>query len=165
MKKAENALVDSSSLFENLNVQMNLELQSAFIYLYMASWARNKGFIGFAKYYEDKAGEEKVHADKFYKYLNDRNVVVTFDVPPLDVTIETIVDTVQASYDHENKITSNIYFLYDNAKTVGDYATMVLLEWYISEQVEEMAYARELVDRCKIADGNTALLLIDGGLK
>jgi ferritin len=51
------------------------------------------------------------------------------------------------------------------AQAEKDYPTKVLLDWYITEQVEEEAQPAEIISQLKlIGDSASGLLMIDGRL-
>jgi ferritin len=66
------------------------------------------------------------------------------------------------SYEHEQKVTAMINALYAQAQKEPDYPTIVLMQWFISEQVEEEKSAKLIVDQLKLAgDSGSALLILD----
>ena len=73
-----------------------------------------------------------------------------------------IIAVFEATYEHEQFITSSINGLMDIAFEVKDYAAQSFLSWYINEQVEEEANADELLKKLKLIKGDyNALLNID----
>jgi ferritin len=62
-------------------------------------------------------------------------------------------------------VTGLINDLYALAVTENDYATQVLLHWFIEEQVEEEASASQIVDTLRVAgDSGNALIMLDRAL-
>jgi ferritin len=52
--------------------------------------------------------------------------------------------------------------LYGQAVKEGDYASQVMLEWFVNEQVEEEKNAKQVVDQLKrIGNDGGALLMLD----
>jgi ferritin len=67
--------------------------------------------------------------------------------------------------EHEREVTAMIEELYREAESENDYATQVLLEWFIEEQVEEEKSVTEIVDHLKlVGDDGTGLLILDSRL-
>ena len=64
-------------LSKALNDQLNFELYSAHVYLAIAAYCSGESLDGFANFFMVQAEEEKFHAMKLYKYLNDRGKRVT----------------------------------------------------------------------------------------
>jgi ferritin len=160
----------SQSLQDSLNEQIKNEFYSAHVYLSMSSWFDDKGLPGFAKWMRVQYGEELEHGLKIFDFINDRDGrahVLGFDAPPADW--KSPLDVFESSYHHEQKVTAMINNLYKMAQQEPDYATLVLMQWFISEQVEEEKSAKLIVDQLKLAgDSPSAILILDrelGGRK
>lgn len=153
----------SKDIQEAINEQIHHEFHSAYVYLSMAAYMEAANFKGFAHWMNMQAKEEVNHAMKLFDYVNDRNGRVTLkalEQPPAD--FPSVLATFEQALQHEMKVTKMIHNLYALAQKESDFATVVQLQWFITEQVEEEATATEVVDRLKIAgtDG-AALLLLD----
>lgn len=153
----------SQSLQDALNEQVKNEFYSAHVYLAMSSWFDDKGLPGFAKWMRVQYSEELAHGLKIFDFINDRDgraAVYGFDTPPADW--KSPLDVFESSYQHEQKVTAMINHLYAIATQEPDYATLVLMQWFISEQVEEEKNAKLIVDQLKLAgDSGSALLILD----
>ena len=67
---------------------------------------------------------------------------------------------------HEQKITALIHKLYGAAQQEKDYATVAMLQWFVTEQVEEEAQVIEIVEKVRmISDKGGAILYLDKELK
>src|SRR3972149_5166936 len=60
-------------LVDDLNKHVQAEAYSSQIYLAMASWLEDKGYIGGAKLFRKYSEEELTHMHKIYQYLLDRD--------------------------------------------------------------------------------------------
>jgi ferritin len=153
----------SQSLQDSLNEQIKNEFYSAHVYLAMSSWFEDKGLPGFAKWMRVQYSEELAHGLKIFDFINDRDgraLVLGFDAPPTDW--KSPLDVFESSYAHEQKVTAMINALYAQAQKEPDYATIVLMQWFISEQVEEEKSAKLIVDQLKLAgDSGSAILILD----
>jgi ferritin len=153
----------SQVLQDSLNEQIKNEFYSAHVYLSMSSWFEDKGLPGFAKWMRVQYGEELEHGLKIFDFINDRDGrahVLGFDAPPSDW--KSPLDVFESSYAHEQKVTAMINALYAQAQKEPDYATLVLMQWFISEQVEEEKSAKLIVDQLKLAgDSGSAILILD----
>jgi ferritin len=59
-------------------------------------------------------------------------------------------------------VTARIYKLYELALAEKDYPTQALLQWFITEQVEEEKSATEIIEQLKLIDARgTAVLMLD----
>ncbi len=71
----------------------------------------------------------------------------------------------EQALEHERSVTAAINDLFDMARDVNDYASEVMLEWFIEEQVEEEKTVEEIVDQLRmVGKDGTGLLIIDARL-
>ncbi|MDL1897829.1 ferritin [Anaerolineae bacterium CFX7] len=153
----------SQSLQDALNEQIKNEFYSAYVYLAMSSWFEDKALPGFAKWMRVQYQEELTHGLKIFDFILDRDaraLVHGFNAPPAEW--KSSLDAFESSYAHEQKVTAMINNLYALAVKENDYPTIVLLQWFINEQVEEEKSVKLIVDQLRMAgDSATALLLLD----
>jgi len=146
-----------------MNEQVNKELFSAYLYLSMAAYFEDKNLSGFAHWMRMQADEEREHAMKFYDHILERGGKVTLkaiDAPKTEWNSNLeVVEEVAA---HEAKVTESIYALYELALKEKDYPAQMMLQWFITEQVEEEKNAAEIVADLKlIEERGTAVLMLD----
>ncbi len=157
----------SDAMQSALNEQIKVEAESSQIYLAMASWAEVKGFEGIAMFMFKQSDEERQHMLKLIKYVNQRGghaVISALDEPRLDYTSFKKLFT--QLYNHEVKVSASINTLVDIALTEKDYATHNFLQWYVSEQIEEEASAKLILDKIDlIGDDKGGLYLFDNDMK
>lgn len=156
-------MVLSKKMEEALNKQINAELYSAYLYLAMAAYFESANLSGFAKWMEIQAEEEKQHAMKLYHYIVERGGRVVLDaIQKPQSEWKSPLDVFEAVYAHEQHVTSLIYNLADIARQEKDYATEVMLHWFIKEQVEEEANASSILERIKmVKDSVNGILQYD----
>jgi ferritin len=146
-----------------LNDQYNAELYSSYLYLSMSAWFESIDLQGFANWMKVQAEEELFHADKVFRYLIERGVRVIMqpvDAPPCDWTDTESV--VEATLEHEQKVTAGINELVYLARDERDNASEVYLQWFIHEQVEEESNVGTVLGQVRLAGGNPqAILLLD----
>jgi ferritin len=146
-----------------MNEQINKELFSAYLYLSMAAYFAEKNLPGFANWMRVQAGEEREHAMKFFDFIQEtggRVLLKGIDAPKTDWSSSLEVAEEVAA--HEAKVTASIYALYELALQEKDYPSQMMLQWFISEQVEEEKNAGEIVATLKlIEDRGTAVLMLD----
>jgi ferritin len=146
-----------------MNEQINKELFSSYLYLSMAAWFEDRNLPGFANWMRVQADEEREHAMKFYDFILERGGKVALkaiDAPKAkwNSTLE-VAEEVAA---HEGKVTASIHALYELALKEKDYPAQVMLQWFISEQVEEEKNAAEIVASLKMIEAHeTAVLQLD----
>jgi ferritin len=146
-----------------MNEQINKELFSSYLYLSMAAYFEDKNLAGFAHWMRMQADEEREHAMKFYDFILERGgrvMLKGIDAPKTDWSSSLEVAEEVAA--HEGMVTESIYSLYEIALQEKDYPAQVMLQWFISEQVEEEKNAAEIVANLKlIEDRGTAVLMLD----
>lgn len=149
-----------------MNAQIKHELYSAYLYLAMAAYFESEDLTGFAHWMEMQAAEEQEHAMKFYGFINERGGRVTLhaiDQPPAD--FDSVLAVFEATYEHEQTVTSLINDLYALALEENDYAGQSFLQWFVDEQVEEEANASHILAQLRMIDGKAqGLLMLDRAL-
>jgi ferritin len=148
---------------EAINKQINAELYSAYLYLSMAAYFESTNLPGFAKWMELQAEEEKQHAMKLYHYVIERGGRVILDaIQKPQSEWKSPLDVFEAVYAHEKHVTELIYNLMDMAKSEKDYASEVMLHWFVKEQVEEEANASSILEHIKmVKDSVNGILQYD----
>jgi len=153
-------------MIKALNEQLSREFKAHFIYRAIAMDLFNKGYDGFAKWMETHAREEYGHADRLIAYLLDKDVRV--NLPAVEKPKESwpgVLEAIESALAHEKTLTEDIHKLSKLADEEGDLATAAMLEWFVSEQVEEEHVVRRLVKRIKLAgNSDIGLVVIDGEL-
>ncbi|MFC4776852.1 ferritin [Paenibacillus sp. GCM10023252] len=153
----------NDSLVEALNDQMNFEFYSSHVYLAMAAYCSGESLDGFANFFIVQAEEERFHAMKIYKFLNDRGKRATLagmNTPLNDY--KSILDTFEHGYAHEQLNTKKFYHLSDLAMNDREHATIHFLKWFIDEQVEEEALFDSIINKLKRIDKDSnAFFMLD----
>lgn len=151
------------SVEQALNAQVKHEFYSAHIYLSMCAWFEDQGLPGFATWMRMQYQEELTHGTKIFDFILERDgkaVIDGIDAPPSEW--KTPLDAFEAALQSEQAVSKSIDDLYHLADEENDHATKVMLQWFITEQVEEEASVKLVVDRLKIAgDDSSALLVLD----
>lgn len=157
----------SPHLSKSLNKQIELEGFSSQYYLAMASWAETQGLNGVSQFLYHHADEERMHMLKLVKFVNERGghgVVPALKQPP--TTFKSVKVVFEEILKHEIKVTADINSLVDATLKEKDYTTHNFLQWYVSEQIEEEALARQIVDKLKlIGDDKGGLYFFDRDLQ
>jgi ferritin len=153
----------SKLLHDSLNEQINFELFSAYLYLSMSAHFEALNLPGFANWMRVQYQEETGHAMKFYKYVFDRNGIVTLKAIAQPATkFKKPVEVFKQVLEHEQKVTSLINKLYELAVKEKDYAAQSFLQWFINEQVEEEKNATDIINMLEmIGDSPVSLIMAD----
>lgn len=148
---------------EAINKQIQAELYSSYLYMAMSAHANQSGLPGMAQWLKVQVQEEMTHALRFYQYLNNRGghaVFYAIEQPPSE--FPSAVGVFEHVLKHEQHVTSLINGLMDVAMEERDHATTQMLQWFVTEQVEEEANAMDILQKLKlIGDTGNALFLMD----
>lgn len=157
----------SDIIQKSLNDQIRIEAESSQIYLAMASWAEVQGFEGVASFMYAHSDEERMHMLKLVKFVNERGghaQITALEKPP--VSFGSFKEMFQRLFDHEVMVSQKINDLVDITLKEKDYATHNFLQWYVAEQIEEEALARNILDKINlIGDDKGGLYLFDNDVK
>ena len=150
-----------------LNGQVAIEAASSQAYLAMASWAENQGLSGTAAFLYKHSDEERMHMLKLVKFINERGgkaVIPALKQP--GTNFKSITDIFRSLLEHETHVTATINQVVDTCLKEKDYTTHNFMQWYVSEQIEEEALARTLIDKLNlIGNDKGGLYLFDRDLE
>ncbi len=153
----------SKKMEKALNAQIELEAYASSLYLAMASWCDRIGMGGSATFMHRQSEEERSHMMRIFHYISDVDgtaITPAIKQPPLEYP--SIQDMFTTVYTHEQKVTASIHKLLDLCNEEDDYTTHNFLQWYITEQREEEALMRTILDKIKIiGTGAQSLYFID----
>ena len=138
-----------------LNEQIEKEASSSQFYLAMASWAENNGLNGTAKFMYTHSDEERFHMLKLVKFVNERGgkaLIPAIDQPPVE--FNNLENVFELLLQHEIMVTESINNLVDICLQEKDYSTHNFVQWYVSEQLEEEALARTVLDKLRLIGGD-----------
>lgn len=150
-----------------LNSQIEKEAISSQFYLAMASWAETQGLNGTSKFLYEHSDEERFHMLKLVKFVNERGgtaIIPAIGLPQKE--FKGLEDVFQLLLNHELMVTESINELVDVCLQEKDYTTHNFIQWYVSEQLEEEALARSIMDKIKlIGNDKGGLYLFDRDLE
>ncbi len=153
----------SKKMANALNGQINKEMYSAYLYMAMSAYSDFKGLKGFSNWFYVQYQEEMEHAMRLYYYIQEQGGQVelkAIEKPPKE--FGSPMDMFEATLKHERFITKSINELVDLAIAEKDHATQIMLQWFVTEQIEEESNDNEIIDKLKLAgkEGN-GLFMID----
>lgn len=153
----------SKKMTTAMNNQVTAELYSSYLYVSMSAWLKAEGHPGAAHWMGLQAREEVFHASKIYNYILDRGSQIklgAIEAPPMKW--KSPLEVFEAAYAHEQKVTALINNLMTLAKSEGDHASEIFLQWFVTEQIEEEASTLDAAQKYKLASGQGAgLFMID----
>lgn len=153
-------------LTDALNDQIASELASWYSYLAMSAWCSRQQLSGCATWLRAQAQEEYTHAMKIYDFLMDRDVRVQLkQLDPPREEFGSIVEIFEWALQQEQENTERIDTLFQRSMEEHAFASLVELQRFVTEQVEEEKSARSNLARIKmVADDPAAILDFDNAL-
>jgi len=153
----------TKDLLKGLNQHLTLEFRASHEYLAMSIWLAEHDLPGFASWMRKQSGDELLHARRIIDHLVERDQKVV--LPPIaapPTSWKSAEELCAHVLRNEQEVTTSINHLYTMAEKAKDRPAMVMLQWFVTEQMEEEAAARAVLSRIRLA-GNTGvgLLMID----
>lgn len=146
-----------------LNDQIKYEASASMQYLAMASWADASGFNGVAEFFYAQSEEERLHMTKLVKFVNERGgkvKITPFNKPKND--FKSLPELFHLFLESEVFVTEKINELIYTCLQNKDYNVHNFMQWYVTEQLEEEAVARTLLDKLNIiGNDKSGLYLFD----
>ena len=149
-----------------LNKQANVEFNAFYSYLSMSAYFESNYMPGCAQWFKVQSNEEFHHAMKLNEYILARGgkVILTALEAP-ETQWESFLSVFENAYAQELKVSALINDLVDLAKSEHDYATEIMLQWFVTEQVEEENTANNNVERFKLIKNDVdGIVVFDRGL-
>jgi ferritin len=132
----------SAQLNAVLNAQIGHELENSNRYIAIASYFERECLFGLAKIYFKQADEERDHAMKFVKFVLEVGGKVSIpQVPAASGEFASAEAAAQFALDSELRTTEEIYALVELAAAEKNYIALNFLQWFVSEQREEISSA------------------------
>ena len=153
----------SEKMLGALNEQINAELSSAYQYLAMAAYFESINLEGSARWMKRQSREEVEHAMRIFEFIHDRDGRVTLaGVTQPQAEFASVMAVWEAVLKQEQNVTSRIHALFALASEEKDYATEVMLHWFVNEQVEEEKQAKLIIEQVRsIGASTSAIFFID----
>lgn len=153
----------SARIYEAINDQVNNELSASHSYLAMSGVCEELNFSGAAHWFRVQSEEEREHALRLFDFIHARNQGVSLRKIQVETTrATTLVEVFRAALAQEEQVSTQIDALYEQAMQEKDFAAVVELQWFVTEQVEEEKSARDIIAKLDMAgDDARAVLEID----
>jgi ferritin len=131
---------------DQLNVQVGNELAAHNQYLACAIYYDALTMPQMATFFYTQALEERAHAAMMIQYLIDTDSAVT--IPAVEAPVNDfgdVVGPVELALAQEKRVTDQINGLLRIAREEFDFASEQFMQWFIKEQVEEVATMSDLL--------------------
>ncbi len=150
-----------------LNEQIENEAYASFLYLSMATWCDREGLGGCAEFLYRQSEEERDHMMRMINYINEMGYhAVIPGIKQAPVEYSSIQELFQMVYKSELGVTAKINAIIDLCYKEDDHMTLNFMQWFVSEQREEEAMVRHILDKLKlVGTGPQHLYFIDQELQ
>jgi ferritin len=138
--------VAATRFTDQLNVQIGNELAAHNQYLACAVYYDALTMPQMAAFFYGQALEERAHASMMIQYLLDTDSEVV--IPAVEAPVNTFADVVAPvalALEQEKRVTGEINGLLRIARDEDDFASEQFMQWFIKEQVEEVATMSDLL--------------------
>ena len=154
----------TKELEEKFNAQITLEFEASLVYRQLAIEMDLIDLPGMASWLRRQADEEIVHANKFIDHLDARGNhprIGDISLPKLGGASKP-AKAFAIALKHEQKVSASIRDLYRACAEAGDIDSNPLLNWFLSEQIEEESTVDEIIGRLEhTGDDGPGLLRLD----
>lgn len=138
-----------------MNRQIQAEFTASNQYIAIACYFDGEGLPDLAGFFYRQAAEEHTHAMKFVHFLLEtggRPLIP--DVPAVRNDFGSAAEAVGYALEQEERVTEQINALVSLARQEGDHTSDNFLQWFVTEQVEEVDSMTSLLQTIKHAGAN-----------
>jgi bacterioferritin B len=147
--------VTLSKFHRLLQEQVRHEFTSSQQYVALAVWFDRQDLPQLAKHFYRQSLEERNHAMMIVQYLLDNDIAPTIPgIDNVDIDFDQATDLVSLALKQENDVTEEIINLAKVARDEDDYMGEQFMQWFLKEQVEEVAQMKTLLNVMQRAGGN-----------
>jgi ferritin len=158
------AMLISKEMNSAINEQIGHEFAAMLQYVAIATYFDGEGLSRLAQHFYRQAEEEKDHAMRFVRYLVEAGGDVAIPaIPAVRSGFQSAEEAVKLSLEREMTVTQQINGLMDRAIAENDHAARNMLEWFVTEQVEEVSSMDTLLRMVRRA-GESGLLSVESYL-
>jgi bacterioferritin B len=136
----------AARFIERLNEQVAYEFSASQQYVANAVYYDAQTLPRLAAFFYAQAVEERNHAMMMIQYLLDSDAPVTVPaVTAPETEFDDVVAPVALALDQERRVSDQIAALTEVARDEGDYLSEQFVQWFLKEQVEEVASMSSLL--------------------
>ncbi len=148
----------SKELEAAFNRQIGRELGASSQYLAIGAYFASEALRELSSFFFRQASEEHEHAMKFLHFLVEAGAEVKIpSIPEPQSGFGSAEEPVKLSLDWEETVTKQIYELVEIANKESNYAALRFLDWFVTEQLEEVSSMSELLRVIRRAGENDLL--------
>lgn len=139
-------MLTSQRIIDAINQQIGNEFSAMLQYTAIAAHFDGETLPELAAFFKRQAEEEKDHAHRFIKYVLDTGGKVA--IPAVSAPINSFnfaEEAVRLSLEQEKTVTRQVNSLVHIAKEEADYLSDTFFQWFVTEQLEEVASMEDLL--------------------
>lgn len=150
-------MLTNKKVVDAINTQIGNEFGASMQYVAIAAYFSSDALPQLAEHFYRQASEENDHAMRFVRYVIDAggSMVIPAIAAP-QPAFRNAEEAIQLSLDQEIVVTHQINALVELARSENDYITINFLQWFLTEQLEEVSSMDTLL---KIVQRGAANLL------
>src|SRR6476659_8554698 len=133
-------MLTNQKIIDAINEQIGYEFSASLQYYAIGAYFAADALPQLSAHFFQQAEEEKGHALRFMKYVVDAGGCVV--IPAIEAPKSRFKNPEQAvklSFDQEVHVTKQINELVDLARKQNDHITVNFLQWFLTEQLEEVS--------------------------
>lgn len=131
---------------EALNAQIANEFAASQQYVAMAVYYDRETLPRLAAFFYRQALEEREHAMMMIRYLLDVDAPVEVpDIKSQPTRYKDGITPVREALEQEKQVSDEIFALFELARDTKDYRAEQFMQWFVKEQVEEVALMGDLL--------------------
>lgn len=148
-------MIIKQKVVDAMNAQLISEFTASAQYIAIAVYFDEESLPDLAGFFYAQAEEERMHAMKFVHFMLEAGAKPIIPaMPDLKNSFANASEAVQYALTQEMTVTDEINNLVSIAISEGDYASNQFLQWFVTEQVEEVDSMTSLLQTIKHANGN-----------
>lgn len=139
-------MLASQKIIDAFNAQVGHELGASHQYIAIASYFSGENLEQLSQFFFRQSDEEKEHAMKFVRFVLDIEGEVRIpEIPAPPAGFDSARAAVQAALDWERTVTQQIYDLVDLCQGEKNHIALRFLDWFVTEQLEEVTIMSNLL--------------------
>jgi ferritin len=139
-------MVANQEIIAAISEQIGNEFGAMLQYYAIAAHFSAEALPELSAHFHEQAEEEKQHALRFIQFVIDTGARVNIPaVSAPQAHFKVAEDAVKLSLAQEERVTTQINALVSMAKAESDYTTDNFLQWFVKEQLEEVASMEQLL--------------------
>lgn len=139
-------MVANQKIIAAIDEQIGNEFSAMLQYYAIAAHFAAEALPELSAHFHNQAEEEKKHALRFIQFVTDTGARVNIPAASApEAHFKVAEDAVKLSLEQEERVTAQINGLVSMAKAESDYTTDNFLQWFVKEQLEEVASMEQLL--------------------